>query len=108
MSSADELQEKLQNLWKKALPLMLRRLNSIERAHKAIVGGALNDAMKAEAAQEAHKLAGSLGVFGLSGGSESALEIERILSSTDRLSTNDVANLGEHLQRLGRDINSGT
>ena len=104
--SSDELKAKLQDAWERALPLMMRRLEAIERAHEAAAAGTLTDALRSEAAQEAHKLAGSLGVFGLQGGSESALEIEQILSSTRALGTNEVAELHEHLQRLMLDVRS--
>lgn len=106
MTPADELKAKLQEAWERARPLMMRRLNAIERAHEAAVAGTLTDALKTEAAQEAHKLAGSLGVFGVQGGSESALEIEQILASAGALGANEVARLHEDLQRLMRDVQS--
>jgi len=106
MTSADDLKEKLDDLWKKALPLMLRRLEVISRAHRALTEGALTDAVKEEAAQEAHKLAGSLGVFGLQGGSEAALEIEQLLSAEHASDKNAIAELDKELERLKRQVES--
>ena len=103
MTSADDLKEKLDDLWKKALPLMLRRLEVISRAHQAIAEGGLTGPLKEEAAQEAHKLAGSLGVFGLQAGSEAALEIEQLLSA-DVSEKNAIAKLDKELERLKRQV----
>lgn len=81
MSTANEVQQKLDDVWKKMLPLMLRRVEVIERAHKALADGQLSESLREEGVYEAHKLAGSLGVFGIEDGSELASQVEQILSS---------------------------
>lgn len=106
MSSSDELNKKLDQAWQKMLPLMLQRLEVINRGQRAMADGAVTEALKSEAAQEAHKLAGSLGVFGLQRGSESALKIERIFLSCDVPSGGQFSDLKELLQQLTHDIKS--
>jgi HPt (histidine-containing phosphotransfer) domain-containing protein len=105
MSSADELKRKLDQAWQKMLPLMLQRLKVIQRAHQAVTQGRLTDALRVESAQEAHKLAGSLGVFGRQDGSTFASEIERILSS-ETLDEKSLADLNNNLEGLERTIKS--
>jgi HPt (histidine-containing phosphotransfer) domain-containing protein len=106
MSSADELSKKLDQTWQKMLPLMLRRLEVIQRAHQALTHGRLTEALRIESANEAHKLAGSLGVFGRQDGSAAALEIERILSSEETQDEKSLAVLNDHLEGLERTIKS--
>lgn len=103
-ATAEELKKRLKETWVKMLPLMLRRLDAINRAHCALVDGRLTDSLRAEAANEAHKLAGSLGVFGLQEGSKSALEIERILATTENLNQNAISEFEKHVKKLESQI----
>jgi HPt (histidine-containing phosphotransfer) domain-containing protein len=103
---AEELKKKLEETWAKMLPLMLRRLDAIDRAHRALLDGALDDSFRAEAAHEAHKLAGSLGVFGQQEGSQSALEIERVLVNEQILDENALSEFEKHVKKLQSQIRS--
>jgi HPt (histidine-containing phosphotransfer) domain-containing protein len=105
MSSADELKKKLDQTWQKMLPLMLKRLKVIQHAQQALTQGRLTDALRVESVQEAHKLAGSLGVFGRQDGSTFASKIEHILSS-ETLDQKSLAALNKHLESLERTIKS--
>src|SRR5712675_1823252 len=80
MTTSNELNQKVQVLWQKYLPEMLARWDVIHSAIEALSHGKLTDALRNEAAQAAHKLAGSLGTFGLQQGTLAAQEIERLLS----------------------------
>lgn len=102
---AEELKKKLEETWAKMLPLMLRRLDAIKRAHRALTEDALDDSLRAEAAAEAHKLAGSLGVFGMQDGTDAALEIERMLLCKRGWDKTMLAQFGEHLKKLASKIN---
>lgn len=57
------------------------RVATVEEAVTALVIGDLDEELRADAEREAHKLAGSLGMFGLPRGSELAAELERALGS---------------------------
>ena len=57
-----------------------RRVETVEDAIASLIGGHLEEELRAGAARDAHKLAGTLGMFGLSGGSESARELETALT----------------------------
>jgi HPt (histidine-containing phosphotransfer) domain-containing protein len=88
------------------LPLMLTRLEAIERAQRELQAGNLTDDLRLEAAQQAHKLAGSLGVFGAQEGSDLAAEIEQLLSRDESLNEESSAQLIDCFERLKSTIES--
>ena len=106
MSTADELQKKLNDVWQKVLPLMLTRLEAIEGAQRELQAGKLTDDLRLDAALQAHKLAGSLGVFGMQEASELAAEIEQILSRDESLNEASSAQLTDRVGRLKNTIES--
>lgn len=106
MSTADELQKKLNDVWHKVFPLMLTRLEAIERAQRELQAGKLTDDLRLDAAQQAHKLAGSLGVFGAQEASELAAKIEQLLSSEEILNEESSAQLTDCVGRLKNTIES--
>ncbi|MEY2475451.1 MAG: hypothetical protein QOG87_766 [Actinomycetota bacterium] len=65
--------------WVEAQPRIMARLAVLQDAAAAVVEGELDDAARREAEGEAHKLAGSLGMFGFPAGSELAHELEVML-----------------------------
>ncbi len=69
----------LAGLWKRNLPLVESRLGLLERAREQALAGALTEELRTEAAEIAHKFAGSLGMFGLAAGTEIARELELAL-----------------------------
>lgn len=56
-----------------------QRMATVEEAVTAMVSSGLDEDLRARAERDAHKLAGSLGMFGLPRGSELAAELERSL-----------------------------
>jgi HPt (histidine-containing phosphotransfer) domain-containing protein len=102
MPPAHELNERLRKLWQKFHPLMLLRLEKIEKAITALNRGALPDRIRVQAVNEAHKLAGALGTFGLQAGSEAALEIERLLSAAKPHQAE--ADISRQFEQLKREI----
>jgi HPt (histidine-containing phosphotransfer) domain-containing protein len=75
------------SLWERNLPLLHERLAILDRAASEAASDHLSVALRAEALEIAHKLSGTLGMFGYQHGTEIAREIEVILksSATDRL-----------------------
>ncbi|MFN6568328.1 response regulator [Dendronalium sp. ChiSLP03b] len=65
---------------------------------------ALNPELRAQAAQEAHTLAGSLGTFGLAEGSKLARKIELLLKSDKTLKPSEIANLQNWVKLLRQEI----
>ena len=68
----------LNDLWQRNLPLLEQRMAVLERA----TCSPLTEELRAEASSVAHKLAGSLGMFGYRQGTEIARELELELEST--------------------------
>ncbi len=71
----------LTDVWQRNLPLVERRISILERAAASPTPAELSEDLRAEAASVAHKLAGSLGMFGFSRGTELARSLELILES---------------------------
>jgi HPt (histidine-containing phosphotransfer) domain-containing protein len=67
----------LQALWERNLPTIRARVDLIERA--ATQTPPLRDEVRLEAAAAAHKLAGSMGMFGYSEATLIARELEKLL-----------------------------
>ncbi|HEV2578176.1 MAG TPA: Hpt domain-containing protein [Acidobacteriaceae bacterium] len=75
----DVARELISALWERSVPLLSDRLNGLDIACEAAVIGRLSPIMRRGAADTAHKLAGSLGMFGYPRGTELAREIEHLL-----------------------------
>ena len=71
----------LAQLWKKNLPTVRERLDLLDKFAAAASSGKLDEATRVEALNIAHKLAGSLGMYGYQQGTEVASKMERILKS---------------------------
>ena len=70
----------LDALWQKFLPEIEQRVAVLEAAAAALEAGTLQPKQQEEAHSAAHKLAGTLGTFGLTRGTEIARELERMHS----------------------------
>jgi DNA-binding response OmpR family regulator/HPt (histidine-containing phosphotransfer) domain-containing protein len=76
-----ETKRALQQVWKKYETHNRDRLRILEQAIRALKMGELSEELRQQARSAAHKLAGTLGVFGLPEGSRFALEIEDFFRS---------------------------
>ena len=68
----------LRDLWKRRLPVVHEHLRTLEQALDA---STLTASLRREAAMAAHKLAGSLGMFGYHDGTLLARELDALLDS---------------------------
>jgi hypothetical protein len=71
----------LRRLWRRSLPLLMERVNVLDRAAVAAHAGTLTRDLREQASAEAHKLAGSLGMFGHADGTDVARKIELLLEA---------------------------
>lgn len=71
----------LANLWERSLPTLHERLNILDRAALEGISGNLSETSRIEALNVAHKLSGTLGMFGRHQGTEIAREMEQLLSA---------------------------
>ena len=79
--SNDQMDDLLLQLWQKNLPAIRERLDLLDKFGSAAVSGSLEEHTRLQALSIAHKLAGSLGMYGYQQGTEVAAKIERILKS---------------------------
>ncbi len=66
----------LDAMWQKFLPDIRERVDTVTAAAQAAAAGDLDDEQRAAAQVAAHKLAGTLGTFGLTRGTVLARELE--------------------------------
>jgi len=103
--AADErtaLTAALDRLWIQYLPLMQERVEILEAAARDLAAGPIPDDRQQEAQAAAHKLAGVLGTFGLTRGTELARELEIIYSRQN----NPEASLAERLSSITGEIHT--
>jgi HPt (histidine-containing phosphotransfer) domain-containing protein len=77
----DPIADILAQLWQKNLPTIRERLDLLDQFSSAAVSGSLEEHTRIQALSIAHKLAGSLGMYGYQQGTEVASRMERILKS---------------------------
>jgi HPt (histidine-containing phosphotransfer) domain-containing protein len=78
--STPDLTAALDQLWMRFLPEMHQRAAILESAAVAFASGEITSEQKYAAHSAAHKLAGTLGTFGLARGSELARDFEKSCS----------------------------
>jgi HPt (histidine-containing phosphotransfer) domain-containing protein len=76
LSGNNQTQRLIATLWQRNRPNILDRLALLDQAAKAASAQALTPSLRAEAMAVAHKLAGSLGMFGFHDGTRMARELE--------------------------------
>jgi HPt (histidine-containing phosphotransfer) domain-containing protein len=72
----------LEQMWRKNRPLLDERLALLQEALEKLSAGPLPEALRTEVISISHKLAGTLGMFGLQTGTDAAREIELTLTSS--------------------------
>lgn len=82
VSPADQARTAAISLWDKFKPSIQERLSYVEQAIAALEQGMLSENQRQAAIENAHKLAGSLGMFGFSNGSQLSKTLEQILRSS--------------------------
>ena len=82
-----DLTELLNQMWARFLPDINERVAILETAGQALAAGEITPEQRDAAHAAAHKLAGSLGTFGLARGSELAREFEQTCASAEACSS---------------------
>ena len=83
LKSDNEFAEQIARVWDTSRGTMSARLDAVDAAGAALLAGSLGDETRAAAMVAAHKLAGSLGTFGLPDGSALATELEVMLRAPE-------------------------
>ncbi|MDJ0647414.1 MAG: response regulator [Xenococcaceae cyanobacterium MO_188.B19] len=95
-------------LWQRIKHKLESRIAAIERATDVVCQDNLTDEFRQQAITEAHKLAGSLGIFDLDEGSRLAREIEQILQQPQPLNQLQKQSLSALLIALRQELAQAT
>jgi len=71
----------IEAIWEKSRGEVARRIQTLEEMISAVLADDLQEDLRARAERDAHKLAGSLGMFGFPTGSALAREVEQTLAT---------------------------
>jgi HPt (histidine-containing phosphotransfer) domain-containing protein len=99
-SPSTEIAAAIDLLWTRFLPEIRQRVDLLEAAAAACVSRRLSTAQREAAHSAAHKLAGTLGTFNLSHGTELAREFELVFSSEEPPGTM----IAEHLAIIANEL----
>jgi HPt (histidine-containing phosphotransfer) domain-containing protein len=94
----------LATLWKEYKTVILGQVQVIEAASSAAASQTLTSELQERAAEEAHKLAGSVGSFGFKEGSLRAAEMENILRATGAIAPPMARRLSECVEQLRQEL----
>ena len=94
----DQIDNVLATLWEKNLPTLRERLDLLDRTASLAASGALPEEPRLEAYSIAHKLTGSLGMFGYQQGTDIARKIEHILKAPTSAELTTLTNLAKDLR----------
>lgn len=101
------LTDALAAVWLRSKTSALERIALIEHALALLIEGRLDDSTLREAERAAHKLAGSLGTFGLGHGSDLAREIEQRMADPKPFAEEEVLRLSELAMELRAEVEHG-
>jgi len=93
----EEVRAALERVWRSGKSEAFARLTTLERFLDEMRSGGIDQKSLSAALSAAHRLSGSLGMFGVEEGSSSAAEIEALLCHQTHP---DVAVLAERMRRL--------
>lgn len=97
-------QEITNNIWERSQEKLSNRVAVLERATTTILQNTPDSELLARAYQDAHKLAGSLGMFGFDFGSHLASEIEQLFQVGASLSPEQQLHLSQLVVNLRREL----
>lgn len=97
---SDEVRSALEKVWLSSRPEALGRLVTLKRFTDSLRTGTPDQDSWERALSAAHRLSGSLGMFGFGEASVCAAEIEALLAGGSTLDVATLARLVERLRRL--------
>lgn len=99
-SAESPLAEAMNRLWAKYLPQMQERVATLHKVAAGLADGSLSEEEQHQACEDAHKLAGVLGTFGLQDGTELAREAEAVYGGI----VDDNPDLAERLTYIAQQL----
>lgn len=99
-SPVESLQGAMAKIWDRFQGGLSDRLTVLDLAVAEVEKGEIQKELREQAQQEAHKLAGSLGTFGLASGSKIAREIELLFEAEISINQEQIFHLSELIEAL--------
>ncbi|MBE9013077.1 response regulator [Pseudanabaenaceae cyanobacterium LEGE 13415] len=87
-------------IWQQVKGLSFDRLSVLQAAVNVLKRGEFSEELRSDAAQNSHRLAGALGMFGFSEGSQVALQLEQLFESGDLTNVQEIERTDELIQYL--------
>jgi HPt (histidine-containing phosphotransfer) domain-containing protein len=106
-TAASQDQSSAARVWTQFRNVIFERLDAVEKAANALRRATLTPEVRQKAALEAHRLAGSLGMFGLTEGTRVAREIEHLLAEAAVLAPETPHRLIELTAALRHELEKG-
>jgi HPt (histidine-containing phosphotransfer) domain-containing protein len=106
-SRAERIAAAIERVWAQRRLAVFDQIEVIEAAINDLRQGRWADEQREPALRESHKLAGSLGTFGFSQGTNIAREMESILARGLAIEDIDAARLSELLAELRQELRHG-
>jgi DNA-binding response OmpR family regulator len=104
--SRQSLKSKTSKIWLKHKDTLIEQVAVLESATEQLIANNLTTELHQKAKDEAHKLAGSLGIFGLAEGSRLSRELEGLLQPEIILSSGQILQIAELTQALRRELDN--
>ncbi len=98
----------ISRVWERTQEKLSNRIAVIEQATTALRQNQLSDELRFAAEREAHKLAGSLGMYGFAEGSRLAQALEQLFQSGELLDQNQTLQVSELSVALHRELQQTT
>lgn len=86
-------------VWERVRPSAAQKVAVVASASSRLANDQLDESLRAEAWQQAHRLAGSLGSFGWSDASDAAAAAERILEAPTVADADELADAVVRMER---------
>jgi DNA-binding response OmpR family regulator len=102
-----ETRNQMGNLWEKFKDTFTAQIQQVETAARALTENCLTPELRHQAEREAHKLAGSMGMFGFGQGSVLAQEVEQLLKAAPSLAIEQIQRLNQLTQALWDELQQG-
>ncbi len=99
-----EFHQAITQIWERYKDKICDRITVLEQVSTAIHQGELNQTLRQQGQQEAHKLAGSLGTFGLSKGSVLAREIEHLFQRSAVFTSEEILHFHQLVVKLRHEV----
>ena len=94
----------LSKIWEKFQGIFTAQLKVLEQATQALSEGRLTVELQQKAKQEAHRLGGSVGIFGFAEGSKLAKRLEQLLETEGTIAQEQVLQISELLGLLQQEL----